>query len=103
MPDKRTFIPPTPVIGFTAGTIGKRSSAPSSAPSRAVPRELTKFPRASQQPNRPGPALKPRMVDEETEKAELREAAIMLYTRTLLSQVAQVPLDQVHRLIDNGL
>lgn len=101
----KTFIPPVPVIGYTAAKItGIRSSELSPASGRTGPRELTKHPLASQQPNRPMPAKNPsRVIDPETVAKELAEARIRLCQRKILAQVGGVAEDQIHRLIDNGI
>lgn len=101
----KTFIPQVPVIGYTAGTIGKRSSAPSSAPSKPANTMKRTVPQgATQLPNRPSQPLRPsRTVDPETEARELAEARILLCQRKILAQVGGVAENQIHRLIDNGL
>lgn len=45
------------------------------------------------------PAPQHRVADPTTERRELAEARYLLSVRTLLAQVANIPVDQVHRLI----
>ena len=105
MAKTQTFVPPTPVIGYTAGTIGKRSSAPSSASGKPANTMKRTAPQgATQLPNKPMQPLRPsRTVDPETEARELAEARILLCQRRILAQVGGVAEDQIHRLIDKGL
>ena len=103
----KTFIPPIPVIGFTAGTITNVRTMPASA--RTAGKQATSTLRtgpqgSTQLPNRPMQPLRPsRVVDAETEARELAEARILLCQRKILAQVGGVAENQIHRLIDNGI